>query len=194
MRTMYLLITFSIFCAVTSCSDIDKKENKIVEERSYEIEKKGDSIIKKTFDTLRSALTGNIAKNGIAKTVEYCNVNAYPLTAVYAGNGISVRRSSKKVRNPENNPDSLELTVLNQFESTIAAGDSLKNVVLHSNGSYHYFKPILLQSMCMNCHGEPGKNIPRDVMKVIREKYPSDKAVGYTDGQLRGLWHVMVKD
>lgn len=191
MRTITLITAIIIVNVFfLSCSDNKKEETKTGNDRSTEILARGDSIVKKTFDTLRSSLTGNIAKNGIAKTVEFCNVNAYPLTAVYAKDGISIRRSSSKVRNPENAPDSLESAVLAQFESKIVSGDSARDVVIRTNGTYHYFKPIKLQSMCRNCHGEPGKDITQEVMNVIREKYPFDKAVGYTDGQLRGTWHL----
>lgn len=191
MRSITLIAAiFIVNVFFLSCSDNKKEESKSGNDLSTDILAKGDSIVKKTFDTLRSSLTGNIAKNGIAKTVEFCNVNAYPLTAVYAKDGISIRRSSSKVRNPENAPDSLESAVLAQFESKIASGDSARDVVIRTNGTYHYFKPIMLQSMCRNCHGEPGKDIAQEVMNVIREKYPSDKAVGYTDGQLRGTWHL----
>jgi hypothetical protein len=191
MRTINLLSVLILISAVIiSCSGESKKEKKIVADRSTEFRIKGDSIIKMTFDTLRSALTGNIAKEGVANTVEYCNTNAYPITAVHASDGITIRRSSVKVRNPKNAPDSLELAVLTQYESKIAGGDSLTPVVIRYNNTYHYFKPIMLQSICMNCHGEPGRNIPQEVMQVISAKYPTDKAIGYSEGQLRGTWHV----
>jgi hypothetical protein len=42
----------------------------------------------------------------------------------------------------------------------------------------------------MNCHGIPEEEIRPGVLRLIRETYPEDEAVGYRSGQLRGLWKI----
>jgi len=42
----------------------------------------------------------------------------------------------------------------------------------------------------LQCHGQIGKDIHDDVYKVIKEKYPQDKATGFKVGELRGIWDI----
>ena len=39
--------------------------------------------------------------------------------------------------------------------------------------------------MCLTCHG-PVEAIPPEVRAVLRKRYPSDQATGYSVGDLRG--------
>jgi hypothetical protein len=58
------------------------------------------------------------------------------------------------------------------------------------DGAVHYYKPILVQAMCLNCHGSVPDQIQPDVLAKIDSLYPGDLARGYRDGQLRGAWHL----
>lgn len=60
-----------------------------------------------------------------------------------------------------------------------------------STGEIHFFKSIILQPMCLNCHGTPGKEIQPSTLSRIQELYPVDQAVNFKDGDLRGLWHIV---
>ena len=55
----------------------------------------------------------------------------------------------------------------------------------------HFFKPILLQPLCLNCHGTPGKQIQNSTLAKIQVLYPSDQAFDYKEGDLRGVWHIV---
>jgi len=57
-------------------------------------------------------------------------------------------------------------------------------------GTYHYFNPIIVQAMCLNCHGDQNTQIQPDTWKAIQTKYPADAAFNYKVGDLRGVWHV----
>lgn len=45
---------------------------------------------------------------------------------------------------------------------------------------------------CLNCHGKKEKLSPA-VLKVLKVKYPEDKAFGYRNGDLRGAFSVIIK-
>ena len=48
-----------------------------------------------------------------------------------------------------------------------------------------YMKALPTQALCLNCHGGPDK-IAAEVKARLTEIYPDDKAVGYSEGQIRG--------
>lgn len=147
--------------------------------------RQGDLIVTKTFDTLRNALTSAIADGGFLHAISFCNEAAYPITSVYQREGITIRRASDRYRNPENMADSLESAALALFVSDKSPR------IIRTNEGVHYVKPIVVQGMCLYCHGVPGKEIKPEVLAAIREKYPEDRATGYQEGDLRGLWHVV---
>ena len=174
-----------------SCQNNDKGKDEALSEtvqKQYSI--KGDSIVKLTFDTLRSALLQKMKETGVAGAIEYCNINAYAITSLYAKEDIAIRRTAEKYRNPGNAPDSIEKIIFAHYKSLLSNKQPLENVVLESSGNIHYFKPIILQAMCRNCHGVPGSDIQPQVVEEIKRRYPADMATGFSEGDLRGIWHI----
>ena len=56
------------------------------------------------------------------------------------------------------------------------------------------YYPIVTKAMCLQCHGKKDINISSTTYATIRKLYPSDKAIGYGENELRGLWAIeMVK-
>ncbi|MCU0388703.1 MAG: DUF3365 domain-containing protein [Chitinophagaceae bacterium] len=154
----------------------------------------GDSISKKTFEALSEALKAKIAAEGFPAAISYCNTEAKTLTDTYASGSITIKRTSLKPRNPSNEPDEMEKKILENYQSAKENGDTLTPFLKTYVSEYtHYFKPILLQPMCMGCHGDPQKDIATETLKAIKEKYPNDKATGYKTGDVRGLWHITFK-
>lgn len=51
-------------------------------------------------------------------------------------------------------------------------------------------KPIIVRQPCLACHGTE-RDIAPDVVRIIREEYPDDKATGYV-GDFRGAISVQV--
>jgi hypothetical protein len=194
----YLLpvIIFSIF---NSCTNEEKKVDDVgsanhqtkIEESTDNYKLKGDSIVKQTFDTLRNTLLTAIKEKGFDGAVAFCNTSALSLTNTYAANNITIKRTSDKLRNPANNPDSMEQRILEKFLAMSDSTVKTANVVeKDATGNIHYYKPIIMQAMCLNCHGNK-EQIQAGTLKMIKSKYPDDAAIGYKEGDLRGLWHVV---
>jgi hypothetical protein len=59
----------------------------------------------------------------------------------------------------------------------------------YRDGSVRYFKPIVVQELCLTCHGNKESFSP-ELKTALKEKYPDDKAVDYRPGDLRGMWSV----
>lgn len=155
---------------------------------------KGDSLVARTFDTLRNTLMRTAGERGFAGAVSFCNIEALRLTNTYASGEITIRRSSDKFRNTTNAPDTMEQRILAAFSQLAGEKKELKPVLKKDDeGNIHYFKPIIVQAMCLNCHGAKDTEIKPDVWQAILQKYPGDLAWGYKEGELRGTWHVTFK-
>ena len=145
---------------------------------------------------LQAALLAALDSGGPARAVAYCADSAQVLTARHAREGVYLRRVSLRVRNPANRPDAVEERMLRRFDSLRAAG-SLPSEVARSARSpsgervVEYARPILVQPACLACHGDRERLAP-GVREILRTRYPSDQAVGYRVGDLRGLISVRV--
>jgi hypothetical protein len=68
----------------------------------------------------------------------------------------------------------------------------LKPIVMqHDDGTVGYYAPIKISiPTCLNCHGEVGKDVKAEDYKVLKSLYPNDVAVGYKEGDLRGMFSI----
>lgn len=191
-----LLFTVLLLGTIVSCKNEEKRtdeemsSSKISEGNISDYKVKGDSIVAMTFDTLRNTLLTAVKEKGFDGAVEFCNTSALSLTNSYAENNISIERTSDKLRNPANAPDSTEQRILSQLLKMAGSSDKPAAVVERdASGNVHYYKPILMQAMCLNCHGNKEQVQPA-TLAMIKSKYPDDLALGYKEGDLRGMWHV----
>jgi hypothetical protein len=44
--------------------------------------------------------------------------------------------------------------------------------------------------MCLQCHGKPQQELTTVTLNKIKTLYPDDKAIGYSENQVRGIWHI----
>lgn len=185
MKKLSILIGLPMYLALASCgapaADGSAKTDYI---------HTGDSVINATFDTLRNALTTAMRDKGAAGAVAFCNEKAYPITSTYASENIIIKRVAEKYRNPQNAPDSTDALQWRKFTSAKANGEALQPALMEENNIMHYYKPILLQPMCLACHGEKNKDILPPVLSTIDSLYPNDLATGFTPGDLRGMWKI----
>lgn len=187
-RCLILLISGIIF---SSCNDQDSKNTNENNARDKDFKKRGDSLVRITFDTLRNTLVRTMAEAGPRGAVGFCNVNALRLTGTYTSGDASIGRVTDRVRNPGNELSDLDKVQFEKYKEMMAKKDSLPAIVISQNSDIHYYKPILIQTMCLNCHGVPGKEISPELLTTIDSLYPGDRAKGYKAGELRGMWHIV---
>lgn len=153
----------------------------------------GNTLVSHTFDTLRSALLNAIESYGMAGAITFCNEKAFPITDIYA-DSVVIKRAAMRYRNPDNQPDSLESAVMEEMERQLTSGvPTVKVIRPGSSDEIHFFSPILLQAMCLNCHGNPDHPIQAPTLARIQQLYPDDRAVNFKEGDLRGVWHIIFK-
>lgn len=155
---------------------------------------------KEAADVLNRALRERLeaAVNGADPSLAFsvCSYQAQALTSeIEQRMGVRIKRTSMKLRNPKNAPDSFERSVLDRFESHARAGapvdDVLEQGVVDGKTEYRYAQPIYVRSFCVTCHAAAGEMSP-EVRKTLEERYPEDRATGYKTGDLRGIVSVVI--
>lgn len=151
----------------------------------------GDTITRVAFATISSELQAALQRGGIETALHHCHVRAVPLTDSLARTQhVSLRRVSNKPRNRNNKADKLEEFLIRGFTNDLNEQNPITPKLVLKNDTVLYYKPIIIQPFCLNCHGTPGTELRKENDRLIRQLYPGDKAVGYKQGDLRGLWRV----
>lgn len=160
---------------------VEAKKPKTIEEIGLEYALSTKKILGKN-------LMGAIQKNGTLAALEFCNIQAIPLTdSMATKHNATIKRVSDKNRNPNNKANAEELKYIAQFKADIIAKKEIKPVVLEKGNKIQFYYPIETNSMCLQCHG---KQIKPEVQKQILKLYPKDLAVGYGENEVRGIWSI----
>jgi hypothetical protein len=139
-------------------------------------------------------LQAELASGGAAGAVDFCSRTALALTdSLVAAEpaGTVVRRTTTRVRNPKNAPDTLEAAALAWFDSVRTTTGVLPPSFVQAAGSneIRFYRPLVVQQFCTGCHGAP-EQIDPAVLQLLAERYPADRATGYAEGDLRGVIRV----
>lgn len=154
----------------------------------------GSDISKQAFNTLSSNLKQAMNKGGIAYALEFCNVEAIPLTdSLSRQTGIDIRRASHRPRNPMNRANSLEMKSIKEYLANIENDQEPEPITYRLKDKYVYHAPIRINNgLCLNCHGQPGTDISEENLSLINELYAEDQAKGFAMGDLRGIWSIEI--
>ncbi len=184
---LLLIIITIIFC---KCKE--GTNHKLDDNEKQALLQKGKRIAELSFNTLSQELKTVIQHKGIKEAINYCNLNALPITdSLSHSSHALIKRTSIKTRNPANIPDSVESIILKTYHEQIIKGDSIKPMVrLIDPDTVLFTSPIITMPLCLNCHGIPGETIHEDHYETIHKRYPSDQAINYQAGDLRGMWSI----
>ncbi len=148
-------------------------------------------IADKAKAELGKNLLNAIQSKGTLGAISFCNEKAISLTEEISEKlGYKLKRVSDKPRNPLNEANTEEKQIIEIFKIQLKAGQSFKTITRESWELKQGFYPIVTNQMCLQCHGVVGKNISALTYSKIQELYPKDKAIGYEENEIRGLWVV----
>ena len=123
-------------------------------------------------------------QEGPVSAISVCRDEAPGIAASLSVDGVRMGRSSHKLRNPANAPSEWLVPVLEAY----VGGDSRgPQVVELADGRHGYAEPIMMQGMCLVCHGS---NIEPGIAARTAELYPDDQATGFAEGDFRGVFWV----
>lgn len=155
------------------------------------IEERGMQMAKATQAELGKNLMGQIQKNGVIAALDFCNIQAMPITdSMSTVHKAHIKRVSDKPRNAKNKANAAELSYIEIFKDQVAAGKEPTPIVTTQGGQAEFYYPILTNSMCLKCHGTPEKELESLTLSTILKHYPNDKATGYGENEVRGIWSI----
>jgi len=199
LRNVWMLIFLSMTLAACQGQQNAENETNTEEEPSNQEQvdavamERGKEIASASQKALASNLKRAIKQGGIAAAFKFCNVEAMPLTdslsEVYEAN---VKRASLWVRNPKDEANEVEREILEAYHEQMQASNMPKPRVINLDEDYVlYTQPIAIKNgLCLNCHGEVGKQVQQETYQLIKERYPDDQATGHKMGDLRGIWSI----
>ncbi len=163
----------------------------------------GDPLVKESREAIKAfagELKGNLQaamkSGGPLKAVEVCKQVSPVITAEQSNaRGVEIRRTSLKLRNPDNAPDAWERKILESFEARKTAGEDVRKidhherVVIEGKPVFRYMKAIpTAEKPCTICHG---KSISPELKAALDKAYPNDQARGFAAGDIRGAFSVI---
>jgi Protein of unknown function (DUF3365) len=190
---MRLLISFIILLSVMACQSAEDKHKQDIM-AGFTI--KGDKMADISAQALGNNLKAAMLAGGPENAIQFCNLNAQPLTdSLSSAFNASIKRTSLKLRNPDNQPDSLEAYMLDLYlQIEKMKKPMVSKTLLTKRNEVRYFAPILLQAQCLLCHGTVGNEISAAIYTILKQHYPNDSAVGFQEGKLRGIWSINFGD
>lgn len=187
-----LLFPIMLIYLATGCAQ-QKQPATLTEAEQQQYLEKGKALTQASFAALSSRLNQAIEQGGIPYAVPFCSVTALPLLdSLSKVNHATIRRTSLQLRNPANAPAPWEEAVLLQYEAQARNKSALQPIVKSLNAHEVAFAaPITVLPLCVKCHGKPGETINAADYETIKKTYPGDQAIGYAEGDLRGMWSIV---
>ncbi len=162
------------------------------EDKSYV--EQGREFAMATKSVLGKNLMGKIKSVGTDEALSFCNIRAIPLVdSMSTVLNANIKRVSDKNRNPNNEANEMELAYIQKAKQELSNGKKIKPQVKEIDGKMVGYYPILTNKMCMQCHGQPESQIKNSTLELLKNYYPNDKAVGYGEDELRGIWVVTME-
>ena len=149
----------------------------------------GAAAAKALIDRLGPALKGALADGDPNTALGVCAHSAGPITASVPTEGavLEIKRVSDRPRNPANRADETDAAVISKFWGDIHLAEQVEPV----GGKLRYYKPLRVQKLCLQCHGDPADFAP-GLRANIARRYPDDRAVNYRLGDVRGAVRVLI--
>lgn len=136
-------------------------------------------------------LMQTIASKGTDEALVFCNINAIPLIDSIGNSlNVNIKRVSDKPRNSNNQANEAELAYIEMAKMAMSKNEVVRAKVTEINGRKIGYYPIETNKMCLQCHGKTDSDIKPSTVEKIGKLYPNDKATGYGENQIRGIFVV----
>lgn len=191
--TYKILFLLSVTTLLFACKQTVKNEEApiLTDEEKKMYLKHGSNIAGAAFVALSMNLKEALNEGGVQNAISYCNLAASPLIdSLQYQYDAEIKRTSLKIRNPENKPNSKELEQLEKYKELVESNMNLAQQVIKDDNKIHFYAPIYTMPLCGNCHGKLGESLTIEDNELIKELYPNDQAIGYETGVWRGMWSI----
>ncbi len=142
------------------------------------------------LDAMRSALaasiSGEVDQSTFARVCKPVGARAKQLSEE---KGWRVAQLSEKYRNPNNKPDWEARLAYKMMDDSPELMGFWIETEMNGEKGVRYFRRIVVEQACLACHGRKA-----DRPEFVKEGYPDDRAYGFKEGELRGVYSVFLAD
>jgi hypothetical protein len=147
----------------------------------------GDSLTAYADTLLRRTLARELKKGTLAQAANFCRPQSYPQVDSMA------RKWHATPRRVEWQPVPASATPA----AVAAAGlrpDTMRLIGRPAADTFYYQRPITLShSLCLRCHGQPGRDLPAAEAHLLQQQHPGLRSVGRQAGQVLGAWQLTLE-
>lgn len=144
----------------------------------------GDSLTAYADTLLRRTLARELAKGNLAQAAAFCRPQSYP-------------QVDSMARKWHATPHRVEWQTPPASAAVAAAGlrpDTMRLIGRPAADTFYYQRPITLSnSLCLRCHGQPGRDLTAAEAQLLRQQHPGLQAVGRQRGQVLGAWQLTLE-
>lgn len=151
---------------------------------------RADLIVVSMQDALLRELTTALDRGGPAFAIQACHIDVIGVTQrIGREKGIAAGRTSDRLRSPTNAPRTWAAPLVKANAGRLAR--DVDGFAVDLGDAVGVLRPIAQRPMCASCHG-PAETMTPIVRAALRDRYPVDRATGFTEGEIRGWFWVEV--
>jgi hypothetical protein len=145
---------------------------------------RADLVILSLQNAMLAELTRELEQGGPGLAIRACHLDAATVAyRVAKQEGVQAGRTSDRLRVPTNAPRPWAAPLVAQYAGKRAA--DVEGFAVDLGDRVGVLRPIAERPLCAACHGDRDKLDPR-VRQELEERYPKDRALGFTTGEVRG--------
>ncbi|WP_299680375.1 DUF3365 domain-containing protein [uncultured Tenacibaculum sp.] len=176
-------------------SNYNQGKRVINQEKNKTTSEIGLEFVLGTKKVLGKNLMRTIQSQGTLKALEFCNEKAIHLTdSMSTKFNAIIRRVSDKPRNQDNLANKRENEVIEIYKKALIDSLDINPITEKNKDNIQFYYPIITNGMCLQCHGKPKEQIKSDLLLHLDKLYPKDKAKGYKENEIRGIWSISFKE
>jgi hypothetical protein len=190
-RFFYAIALLGLSISTLAQNNVELSANSVeqtqTQSRQESLKVEAQQRIKRFATALKTALVSAIQEKGLVHAVDVCHSVAPQIAVELSTEGWQVARTSLKTRNQDNQADTWERDMLEAFDRQFKAGTPAGQLTasLQTDTQFRYMKAIPTDKVCLACHGSA---VDETLSKAINNKYPQDRAVGFTLEDIRGAF------
>jgi hypothetical protein len=160
----------------------------------------GDRTIDKIGGLMIAEVRRVLATKGLEEAVEIMHLRTLEPPKPVPGKPqvTAIRRTSLRLRNPANAPDTADRAALDYIRNELQEGNSPPRILMQKVEfpgqpvEYRVYKPIAVMPDCLLCHGSVESQQPAVKDSLVRQ-FPEDKAIDYNAYDWRGVIRVSLR-
>jgi len=151
---------------------------------------RADLIVVSMQDAFLRELNKALDQGGPSWAMGSCHIDVTMLSDRFRRQeGLAVGRTSDRLRNPVNAPRAWAKPIVEGNAGLYAR--NVEGFAVDLGDKVGVMRPMVQRPMCASCHG-PAEKVHPAVRKAIPIRFPSDRAIGFAEGEIRGWWWVEI--